>query len=1557
MALCVTNLSLQKWLRLKSDLRLGTSDIAVQVLPPPPPLFAVVTVFPSIVGVGQTSQVTFTWNDVVLGFDNTSIVLTGAAGTLSNVVEFNPMVYVATFTPDPFIVATATIQVPQSGTEGATYHNAAGSSTVASNIASLAINTTTGPTTSFALGMNFSGMENQFPQVTTATELAYYATRLFTIGRFPIGWSQAVPPNVLTGVINDQTGIQPIIGGALDTTAFYVNGGSYCAALDSVLATAASLGMKLIIDLHTFGNGANRNVLLNTSSIGGNSWTIGSINSGNPSVVLNAAVDPTGGMTATEIVFPAVSGTGNASIVYQELTSLLPFLSGGVFSLYLRGAVGGEITYLFADGNTQNSVQCVLTTSWQRFNIAYNPISGANFPGVGTDLRDPNQAATAAQTIFAAFAALEPGASPTPYAANGNSISTAVIGQPGLLISDFAELWSLISQRYKGNPGVKAYGLMNEPVNGFSSATNFAMLQAAITAIRANGDATLIHINGVNFSGAWNWVSGQGQPFNNSTLNQLVDPSNNLVFEAHSYLDNDSSGSNFAWALEIAKAGASPPGTPTSATIGPTRLDREFLPWAMANSVNVAIGETGGSSDFIYKGGVDNWAAWNTALSNEIAVAQANDFELYIWGAGAGFGPFYGLYPGPSSQSSQFSADFTSAGVQSTVMSMLLGYTGYAGAQPLAYTILQPVTITPTGNPEAPIVTPVVFGSNGVASPNFTVRYNGIISSSITITPHDFLTDGTTAAGGSFTPTSVTLPPGTNALATVTYTPSQVQTFTFGATNNAGLIDQPTGVLTYSTEPNLFATAANLSNVFALYRLNGAYIGPIVTLQRQQDNAQMTFALNVIGNLPRQAIQDWASARIIPIINWFNQGGNGGVASSAGLPAPFLTLNNADGYPEITVNAIQGLKTTSFSQPSLSTPGFGQQTILARVNAANPNIIISQDIFTDNWRLTTGNYDVGPNTGASYTVSLTGASFGTWQLLGGSYSNLYTTNNVNGYLDGTLVNSVSAPAFTFAPADTSGEADMFFFRFGGDNWLGSMQTLIITYDELTPTVIGNIQTAITNYYSTPLPDSLTAVAPTIVAGNLPTTSFVSGVNTIFTNVSILDQNSGTPTDTVTITLSGAAATLTGSGITGSNPYTIASDTPANVTAILQSIIFHTTATVGSVTNVAISATSSAGPTANTSLAVTLAAFGMETPFTPPVGTFTPIGNFKGYMLGGPEVTGSGSSFFPFAAEIDYMAAQGFGMFKLPTTISNAIQGPTAFQPWVISYINNMKSTIDYAFTKGMYVLIAFYDSGAGLTGTNTYGAVGIDPTATNSFADQRSRLASRFKNYPNVIIEMTNEPKNQNVDQWFAGQNVGVAAIRAAGFTGKIGLCPNGFQHTDDWTSSGNAAKYVGYSGDPLNNFVFCFHAYLDAANQGAAPGGYIAQPGRAAHILDDATTWMQGQGYQGILTEFGIGGDPWQPNPGNTMIWLGSAGSVSTNFNTEGPILLAYMKTNSSAWLGWTEFSAGVEFSTVPNSPSGTGNADGGYTFNPEPARLSFTFLSPLAPNTQVVNILIGGL
>ena len=113
----------------------------------------------------------------------------------------------------------------------------------------------------------------------------------------------------------------------------------------------------------------------------------------------NQATAPDGQLTADKIVFPAVSGVNNLSVVYRSAVSL----SGAHNSaIYLKGENGGEVVYFYYLVNgTYYTKECTLTTEWQRFDIDFTGGS-TSYWHLGVDLRTGSgQVAQSASTIYA----------------------------------------------------------------------------------------------------------------------------------------------------------------------------------------------------------------------------------------------------------------------------------------------------------------------------------------------------------------------------------------------------------------------------------------------------------------------------------------------------------------------------------------------------------------------------------------------------------------------------------------------------------------------------------------------------------------------------------------------------------------------------------------------------------------------------------------------------------------------------------------------------------------------------------------------------------------------------------------------------------------------------------------------------------------------------------------------------------------------------------------------------------------------------------------------------
>ena len=133
-------------------------------------------------------------------------------------------------------------------------------------------------------------------------------------------------------------------------------------------------------------------------------------------IVANATVSPDGTTTAASVAYPLVSGAGALSVLAQSFTATVAPYG---FSVYLKGAVGGERIYIMATADAVNyyRTQCILTTAWQRFVVTTPALTGASwFFQIGTDLRDASQTATPAQTVYVWGAQVEQNTFASPYA-------------------------------------------------------------------------------------------------------------------------------------------------------------------------------------------------------------------------------------------------------------------------------------------------------------------------------------------------------------------------------------------------------------------------------------------------------------------------------------------------------------------------------------------------------------------------------------------------------------------------------------------------------------------------------------------------------------------------------------------------------------------------------------------------------------------------------------------------------------------------------------------------------------------------------------------------------------------------------------------------------------------------------------------------------------------------------------------------------------------------------------------------------------------------------------
>ncbi|MDB4946046.1 MAG: Endoglucanase [Labilithrix sp.] len=154
-----------------------------------------------------------------------------------------------------------------------------------------------------------------------------------------------------------------------------------------------------------------------------------------------------------------------------------------------------------------------------------------------------------------------------------------VIGSAAVPNAVFANFWNKLSARWANHANVM-FNLVNEPhdmpTEQWVSAAN-----AAILAIRSTGATNTIIVPGNAWTGGWTWTSSSYGTPNSVAMLAIDDPADNVLFEAHQYLD---------------ASGGGQAGTCVDATIGARRL-AVFVDWLRAHHLKGIVGELAGGNN------------------------------------------------------------------------------------------------------------------------------------------------------------------------------------------------------------------------------------------------------------------------------------------------------------------------------------------------------------------------------------------------------------------------------------------------------------------------------------------------------------------------------------------------------------------------------------------------------------------------------------------------------------------------------------------------------------------------------------------------------------------------------------------------------------------------------------------------------------------------------------------------------------------------------------------------------------------------------------------------
>lgn len=200
------------------------------------------------------------------------------------------------------------------------------------------------------------------------------------------------------------------------------------------------------------------------------------------------------------------------------------------------------------------------------------------------------------------------------YSFDGGKTYTLIGESSNLTAEHLADVWRKLAQEFKDYNNIWGYDIMNEPYSMHPSAPWVNIAQVVIDAIREVDTETPIIVCGDSFSSARFWVEYS------DNLRTLVDPSDNLIFQAHLYFDKDYSGQY----LNSYDADG------VTANTGVERA-KYFVEWLKQYNKRGLLGEYGVPDDD---------PRWLETLENLLIYLRDNGVPGTYWSAGPRWGDY-----------------------------------------------------------------------------------------------------------------------------------------------------------------------------------------------------------------------------------------------------------------------------------------------------------------------------------------------------------------------------------------------------------------------------------------------------------------------------------------------------------------------------------------------------------------------------------------------------------------------------------------------------------------------------------------------------------------------------------------------------------------------------------------------------------------------------------------------------------------------------------------------------------------------------------------------------
>jgi len=244
-------------------------------------------------------------------------------------------------------------------------------------------------------------------------------------------------------------------------------------------------------------------------------------------------------------------------------------------------------------------------------------------------------------------------------------------------------------------------------------------------------------------------------------------------------------------------------------------------------------------------------------------------------------------------------------------------------------------------------------------------------------------------------------------------------------------------------------------------------------------------------------------------------------------------------------------------------------------------------------------------------------------------------------------------------------------------------------------------------------------------------------------------------------------------------------------------------------------------------------------------------NLSGAEWGNHRTASEGTGWaFPTEAEIEYFASIGLKQLRIPLAWERLHPNLNAeLDP---QYLSRMDALAAWSTKYGIALIWDLHNYGR-------YDGIPLGSTGlpTSSLANTWAKIAQYYKDRPDILFSLMNEPHDMPSETVVEMQNLAILSIRAAGATNTIMVNGNAWSGAHSWANSWygtpNAEAMLGIQ-DPANNLIYAIHLYFDGDASGSTPN--VVRETIGVERLQGVTEWARTHNKRLCVEEIGAARD-----------------------------------------------------------------------------------------------------